>query len=460
MRLFTITFCLLSVVLTGRPAQAEWRDTIFSPEQLTHAEIVYLQAAAALFGDYNGLLDGKWGRRSQSALHKATDSNVVRWRNLTGLIDRTDHAFSRDGWDVLNFEHSGTSHWAPMEIVNLEKHPDHTTLVTLDRSLPLRVMFEYPQKTYEQHLWLQSAHVGTEPFYHRSKPDLMISSGRISSGKNVYLRSERRGEIYATTLIQNTSGQQGRANLIAASFKLRHQSMPVLPMDGVLAALRSSAKPTPPAHPEPGARAAGAPSGTGFYVNATDIMTADHVVDGCAWVSLADGTALTILARDPDLDLAVLTSSRRAQTWLTMGTTRKPRLGQNVFALGFPFLGMFDQGLAVTGGNVSALPSTSGKRARMMVSAPVQPGNSGGPLIGANGTVLGVIVSRADDIAVLVHQGALPQNMNFAVPPDQVTGFLATHGIFFGQSDVTGLDLSDGVPSSVQDAVKVVQCHQ
>ena len=78
-----------------------------------------------------------------------------------------------------------------------------------------------------------------------------------------------------------------------------------------------------------------------------------------------------------------------------------PCLGEPVLALGFPFLGAAftaNQGLSVTGGNVSALPRVADAWSRVMISTPVQPGDSGGPLLGADGAVPGVVVSRIDDL--------------------------------------------------------------
>lgn len=51
----------------------------------------------------------------------------------------------------------------------------------------------------------------------------------------------------------------------------------------------------------------------------------------------------------------------------------------------------------------------------MQISVPVQPGNSGGPLLNRFGEVVGVVVSTASALPFLKGTGALPQNVSWAV---------------------------------------------
>jgi S1-C subfamily serine protease len=136
------------------------------------------------------------------------------------------------------------------------------------------------------------------------------------------------------------------------------------------------------------------------------------------------------------------------------------RLCETVTALGFPYLGRFGQGLTVTGGNVSALPGGTFGDSQIMISAPVQPGNSGGPLLNGDGEVIGVVVARIDDITVLEETGTLPQNMNFAVTNQELNDFLARAQVAFPPSDGQGFDLSKGVPDAVSGSVVPLFCFE
>ncbi len=210
-------------------------------------------------------------------------------------------------------------------------------------------------------------------------------------------------------------------------------------------------------------------SGTGFYINRDYMVTAAHVVEGCQRMELSDTTVLEIVRSEPDLDLAVLKvpgdpavlfEPGESDVWLELSPQLDAKLGETVTALGFPYLGRFGQGLTVTGGNVSALPGGTFGESQIMISAPVQPGNSGGPLLNADGEVIGVVVARIDDIIVLEETGTLPQNMNFAVTNSELNNFLKRAQVTYPPADGQGFDLSRGVPEAVSASVVPLFCFE
>jgi S1-C subfamily serine protease len=205
------------------------------------------------------------------------------------------------------------------------------------------------------------------------------------------------------------------------------------------------AAPTPaapePSVPKPKVTGTLTSSGSGFYITPTMLVTAAHVVEGCGAVAMTDGTT-------------------DAGVWLRLSALEVPKLGEAVTALGFPYYTSLDQGLTVTSGNVSALRGIDGSSNRVMITAPVQPGNSGGPLLNKKGAVIGVVVSRVDDMAILEETGSLPQNMNFAVPSGPVLTFLAQNRVSRPQGEGTGGDMSVGLPDGVAQAVVPIYCYQ
>jgi TPR repeat protein len=176
---------------------------------------------------------------------------------------------------------------------------------------------------------------------------------------------------------------------------------------------------------EPRARRA-EPRGSGFRVAPGRIVTNAHVIAGCAQI-LADGQRATRVAADTVNDLALLDlpGDRGAVAPLRAVAAR---LGESVTIAGFPLEGLL-AGLAVTGGNVSRLSGVGGDTGQLQISAPVQPGNSGGPVLDAAGQVLGVVVSQLDAIAVARATGGLPQNVNFAIRGELLRAFLDAHGV-------------------------------
>jgi S1-C subfamily serine protease len=71
------------------------------------------------------------------------------------------------------------------------------------------------------------------------------------------------------------------------------------------------------------------------------------------------------------------------------------------------------------------------------MTAPVQPGNSGGPLLDAGGNIVGVVVSKINALAVAKATGDIPQNINFAIKSSVAKNFLdaSSISVFEGSND-------------------------
>jgi len=163
--------------------------------------------------------------------------------------------------------------------------------------------------------------------------------------------------------------------------------------------------------------------GTGFFV-ARDgrVLTAYHVIEGASRivVKLADGTEHDAELDKVDMqnDLAVLRTKRSTEEFLELESAKSLGLGQTVFTLGFPAPEILGEQVKFTGGQVSSLSGIRGSESLLQVTVPIQPGNSGGPLLTENGKVVGIVTSTAGFRAFLRYTGTLPQNVNWAVKAD------------------------------------------
>lgn len=191
-----------------------------------------------------------------------------------------------------------------------------------------------------------------------------------------------------------------------------------------------------PADPAPArgrpADAATESTGTGFYVGAGLVLTNAHVVDGCTAVTTALGGAQTrgqVIARDRDADLALVQTAQPGPepARLRIGV----RLGEDVAAFGFPLSGVLASSGNFTRGTVTATAGLKDDTRRLQISAPVQPGNSGGPLLDESGAVVGVIVAKLDALKVAAVIDDIPQNINFAIKASVVARFLEEAGIAY-----------------------------
>jgi S1-C subfamily serine protease len=199
----------------------------------------------------------------------------------------------------------------------------------------------------------------------------------------------------------------------------------------------AAAAPARPAPASPGVRPnpnAGRASGTGFVVAPDRVLTNQHVIDGCnrVLVRAADDRwlAATPPARvDRERDLALLAVPGDPGPPLAFRGQPEIRRGEGVVTYGFPLSGLLSSGPTLTTGEVSAMAGLRDNPRQFQISAPVQPGNSGGPLLDRQGHVVGVVVSKLNAQRVAQHTGDIPQNVNFAVKGTEALAFLRSAGV-------------------------------
>jgi S1-C subfamily serine protease len=146
------------------------------------------------------------------------------------------------------------------------------------------------------------------------------------------------------------------------------------------------------------------------------LVTNDHVVDGATDITaeFSDGTSAdaTIVAADPDSDLAVLKVDRTGLTALPLGDSAGLRIGDQVVAIGNAL--DLSGGPTVTTGIVSAtgrsLTEPNGEHLTnlLQTDTAINPGNSGGPLLDMQGQVIGINTAIAGQA----------QNIGFAIAID------------------------------------------
>ena len=175
-----------------------------------------------------------------------------------------------------------------------------------------------------------------------------------------------------------------------------------------------------------------ATSGTAFFVsNNGEALTNAHVVEDCRRISVNGGTA-QIVARDGTNDLALLATEQHPAQWANWRVS--VRQGEDVVAYGFPLTGMLSSGGNVVTGNVTALAGLGDDSRFLQISAPVQPGNSGGPLFDRYGNVIGVVVAKLNALKIASATGDIPQNVNFAIKASVATAFLDAQRVEYPHS--------------------------
>ena len=180
-------------------------------------------------------------------------------------------------------------------------------------------------------------------------------------------------------------------------------------------------------------------SGSAFFISADGVaVTAAHVVKGCGRLESPRWGVVKVLAADPRADLAILKAPAASGQYVPL-RARGPRLGENMAAAGYPLGQLLGPGLKITTGVVSGLSGPQGDRGLFQLSAPIQPGNSGGPVIDANGALIGVVAAKLDELKLADATGVFPRNINFAVPVTILQSFLDENGVTYKTATPAGV---------------------
>ena len=163
-------------------------------------------------------------------------------------------------------------------------------------------------------------------------------------------------------------------------------------------------------------------SGTAWIGPKGYLITANHVVDGAEKLSLMQdgrtvGTAELVVA-DPANDIAILRPRIGAGPHVAIALHPQPALlGEPVFTLGFPAPDALGLSLKMTSGEVSALAGNDAASQRtddarfLQISAPIQSGSSGGPVMADDGRAVGIVISRMQAAG----ENETAQNVNYAL---------------------------------------------
>ncbi len=171
-------------------------------------------------------------------------------------------------------------------------------------------------------------------------------------------------------------------------------------------------------------------TGTGFFISGDGhVVTVNHILRACIRTTIQmpgrTQVAAQIISTDGSLDLALLKIKNRPDSYAHLGGDLDLRLGDRVVSFSFPLSQTLSSFGVLTTGHIAALFGIGDDRDEFQMSANLQPGSSGGPVLDEWGRVIGVAKSRL----VATSEGdAPPQGVNFAVSTGALRLFLAASG--------------------------------
>jgi S1-C subfamily serine protease len=139
----------------------------------------------------------------------------------------------------------------------------------------------------------------------------------------------------------------------------------------------------------------------------------------------------TVAIKDPANDLAILqfadagaVANPCSSLPYELKKASSAKLGGKISTIGYPLDGVLGAGPKYTEGSISALTGLKDDVRCLQISAAIQPGNSGSPLINEAGDVIGVIVSTLSPAFQFKMTETLPQNINFAIKADYLLNLM------------------------------------
>lgn len=203
-------------------------------------------------------------------------------------------------------------------------------------------------------------------------------------------------------------------------------------------------------------------SGTGFALKNNYIVTNYHVIEDAKTINIqgVNGEFKTkynasVVASDKFNDLAILKVEGVSTSTSVIPysiKTSTSEVGEDIFVLGFPLTSTMGEEIKLTTGVVSSKTGFQGDVSLYQISAPIQPGNSGGPLFDSNGNVIGIVSAK--------HKGA--ENVGYAIKASYLRNLMESalsENIFPQTNKIANYKLSDKV-KSLKNYVYYITCSK
>ena len=201
-------------------------------------------------------------------------------------------------------------------------------------------------------------------------------------------------------------------------------------------------------------------SGTGFALTSNYIVTNYHVIENAKSITIqgingnhVNKYGATVIATDKNNDLAILKVNGVNITSTNIPysvKTTTSEVGEEVFVLGYPLTATMGDEIKLTTGVVSSKSGFQGDVSEYQISAPIQPGNSGGPLFDSKGNVIGIVSAK--------HVGA--ENVGYAIKASYLRNLIESvksTNILPLTNKISSLNLS-GKVKAVKNYVYCITC--
>lgn len=460
-----VMICFAWPLSAQQSAPSTFRDASSAFGQFSTERRVYIQMLLTAAGYWLAVPNVDFSQRLFSSIRQFQRENgfpengILDEPHIARLESRAAPMLNLWGFRAVSHPQKLATIWVPFGLGLTAKRNEHG-LVWSDPQNRVGISFSVFQhrnlKVIYDALIAGFVRDGSTVHFKVLRPDFFAISVSEPNGVDSYYRFHQRGSNHVGFAIYWNSSEaqlhiERVATLMSGSLWSSMTGAPFprvpaesRPTEATIA--RTAPPPTfaapgnaPPTNPAQEPRRSS--SGSGFFVSSSGhIVTNAHVVDGCSTVTVTpDGAAplvARILARDTTNDLALLQVSTTPKR--VVGIRTGARLGEQVAVFGFPLASILASSGNFTLGNITALAGLGDDSRYLQISAPVQPGNSGGPLFDQSGNLVGVVAAKLNALRTMVAtQGDIPQNVNFAIKASVAANFLETNRLSFQPGQAT-----------------------
>jgi S1-C subfamily serine protease len=190
-------------------------------------------------------------------------------------------------------------------------------------------------------------------------------------------------------------------------------------------------------------------------------ITNQHVAGGCTELRIQGREGVAKFVTDDKVnDLALVQVQGAVTDFARIASDPgKLRQGEDIVVFGFPLNAVLSSGGNLTPGIVSALTGLGNNTNQIQITAPIQPGSSGSPVLSKKGDVVAVVSMKLSDAKMAQATGQVGQNVNFAVSGQTLKTFLDTHKVKYSTSGFFSLE--KGTADLADEARKwtlVIEC--
>ena len=456
----------LSLLLSGgwtEQAMADYSDAKYRFDNSSFDTKLDIMLGLIATGDYDGLIDYGFTKRFYDAVNAfksreglAPDGELSE-SDISTLKIRSAAFYNSLGLEFYVHPNVNSKLFVPKSIFDQQMPTPHgLAFERKDQNLSLSfVFYNKDEKTFLQ---LFDSMTRESPkrkvAYRKLRDNYFVSSG-IFNNRNFYtwMSAIQDGSVGFTLSWKSESADIG-------------SKLSILMANTFVAEVKSvSAPPTSPPNDSKEQEKPTSGTGTGFKVSSEGhVLTNSHVAGRCNKIFLLKPGEVPISASlvsgDQTNDLALVKADRYlGGTVANFSSGPLPRAGSDIVVYGFPLAGTLSKSGNIVTGNITALAGLGDDSRMFQISAPVQPGNSGGPVLDNRGSVIAIVVSKLNVLEMAKLNGDISQNVNFAIKANIATNFLAGVGIkYIAESPTAVLD-TPTIAERAQNFTYLVECQ-